>query len=111
MTRKQIAEELGVSYNTVQRLLKGSETVVSGQANRAAMIEFRGDMRPRTDVIRELLAEGRKVGDIARELDVAYQLVYRVGRAAELINPNENGRARIEVELDGEVMSRAEAIR
>ena len=43
---------------------------------RLVLVEWEGRRRPRRDVILELAAAGVPVADIARRLDVRYQIVY-----------------------------------
>jgi hypothetical protein len=44
--------------------------------HRLVVIEWEGNERPRIDVMRELYSQGVSVGDIARRLDVRYQIAY-----------------------------------
>lgn len=60
--------------------------------------------------IRDLIAEGSTVAEAANVVGVRYQVAYQVAKKANLTLTPSN-RARVEVNLDGENISRAEAIR
>lgn len=78
MTRSDLAEHFGKKYQAIYAMtkdLQGPEGATGGRPK--VMVEVDGELRPRIDVIRERFANGDKIGAIAKDLGVSYQIVYQ----------------------------------
>lgn len=82
-TRGELAQMFGLKYQQVYAMTKDLQGPAgSGGGGRArVMIEWNGETKPRVDVIRELLTSGKKVGEIAKELGISYQIVFQATKA------------------------------
>jgi AraC-like DNA-binding protein len=90
-TRREIADEFGLSYQRVYQVTKDMAEAGNAQSRTRVMVESnekiveqgREDLigTPRVEAIRALFTEGMKVGDIARLLDCSYQVVFQATRA------------------------------
>jgi len=111
-TRREIAEMLQAPYNSVQRHLRGRDDVARGHGGTAAkLVEYKGEMMPRAKAIRLMLEEGMSRGEVARALDIPYQIVYRVAKDAGVGGGSGEARPRATVIYNGEERLRAEVIR
>jgi DNA-binding NarL/FixJ family response regulator len=115
-SRREIANELGVSYNAIQRLLRGENSGVAAVPATKMIADADGKQRPQNDVVREMVGGGKSVSEVAKELNLTYQNVYRIAKQSNMIPPGANTgprgpQGRIMVELEGETIPRSEAIR
>ena len=120
VTRKQIAEELGVSYGVIYGVTKALEGVKADRSGSRAMIEYpagSGEMRPRTELIRELYnqvdEEGNKLytrRNIADLLRVDYNVVWQATKEVKVIEPEAPADASEASEGSGEMRPRTELI-
>lgn len=119
-SRKDIAEELGVSYNIVfsatANMFNSHHPETGGRGgNRSVIVEWpkgSGEMRQRSDVMKELFASGMSRADIAKEFDCPYATVY--GATKDVANPNgavHRGKIMIEHPETGEQIARVDYIR
>jgi hypothetical protein len=82
MSTSAIAKQLDIPYQYAYRVLSQSGHITKGEGSgtggRArAMVTWEGEERPRLEVIRELAASGQSRGQIAKALNVPYQIVYQ----------------------------------
>lgn len=82
-SRREIADELGISYGTVFHHTKDME---AQEASRARVFVEVGEGKnkkqvSRTEAMRQDFTDGMSVGDIARKYDVIYQVAYQATKA------------------------------
>jgi transposase len=88
-TRRELADEFGLSYQRVYQVTKDMggpvqpRTRVSVEPSEALTTAGREELvgMPRVDAIRQLFGEGMKVGAIAKLLGTSYQVVFQATRA------------------------------
>jgi len=75
-SRRDIADELGISYNIVY----GATANMTNDATRESRMVLMEDGTPRREYIREQIKEGRTRSDIADELGITYNAVYAASK-------------------------------
>jgi DNA invertase Pin-like site-specific DNA recombinase len=77
-SRSQLAEMFGLKYQQIYAMTKDLQAPEGAPAGRPrVMVEVDGELRPRVEVIRERFAAGEKIGAIAKDLGISYQIVYQ----------------------------------
>lgn len=78
-SRGEVAKMLGMSYGVVYNITKDLE----GSREKHEITLEDGTVVSRTDYIRALFAEGKSRGDIAKELDVPYTVVWQATKVSK----------------------------
>lgn len=104
-TRSQIADEFGVKYQAVYAATKdmGSTGAArSGGGGRKIFLEEGpGAGMARVDYIRQEFAKGRTRGEIARELDIAYQIVFQATKGQTDVPEGAKPKAKVQDDEEG----------
>lgn len=79
VARGDIAKMLGLSYGVIYGITKDADGV---RAKHMVTLDDGTEM-PRSEYIRKLFAEGKERGEIAKELDVAYTVVWQATKVAK----------------------------
>lgn len=83
VSRADLAKWLGLSYGVIYGLTKDAE----GQGTAKYMVELEdGTSMPRTEYIRKRVAEGAKKGDIAKELNVPYSVIWQATKTVKSVD-------------------------
>lgn len=108
-TRSKIAKDFGLKYQQVYAYTKDMGEGEGSGGRARVMVEVNGEQRPRVEVIREMFANGEKVGAIAKELGVSYQIVYQATKnqrpskdEADEAEATEEGTEDLADEVEGE---------
>lgn len=110
-TRSDIAKELGVPFSVVYAATANMDNGVNTHG-RTVMIELPdGTKMPRSEYIRQEFMKGRTRSDIAKELDVPYQIVYAATKGMTNGATGSRGRVMIQDPETGELVPRTELIR
>jgi predicted transcriptional regulator len=88
-TRAEVAKEMGVTYQTVFAATRGVEQEGGSSGTSVGRQKIMithpttGEEVARIDYIREAFEAGKTRGDIAKELNTTYQVVYQATKGAE----------------------------
>lgn len=111
MSRGEIAEMLGVSYNVVHAATANLDNGTAGAAGARIMVKNdAGEEVARVDYIKELAEGGMDRGAIAKKLGVAYGVVYAATKTMDGLAASSHG-GKVMIEVNGEKVPRAEYIR
>ncbi len=113
-TRSDIAKELGVPFGIVYSATANMDNGTTRQrGGNSKMIELSdGTKMPRSEYIKQEFLKGKSRGDIAKELGVAYQVVFAATKGMDNgTTSRKGGRAMIAHPETGELVSRTELIR
>lgn len=111
MSRGEIAEMLGVSYNVVHAATANLDNGTAGAAGARIMVKNdAGDEVARVDYIKELAEGGMDRGAIAKKLGVAYGVVYAATKTMDGLAASSHG-GKVMIEVNGEKVPRADYIR
>lgn len=110
-TRREIADELGVLYNIVHSATANMDNGTVGKAGARVMIELEdGKKMPRAEYIRERIGEGASRGELAKELNVSYGVVYAASKGMDITGAH-GGKVMVKDPETGEDIARVDLIR
>lgn len=111
MSRTEIADKLGVSYNIVHAATANLDNGTAGVAGGArVMVELEsGEKVARSEYIRKLIADGMDRSAVAKHLAIPYGIVYAATKGMEGVTASKGGKKMVEV--NGELVARADYIR
>jgi transposase len=111
MSRGEIAEMLGISYNVVHAATANLDNGTTGTVGARIMVKNdKGDEVARVDYIKELAEGGMDRGAIAKKLGIAYGIVYAATKSMEGVAASGHG-GKVMIEVNGEKVPRADYIR